>query len=187
MEDREKSLAHSRERMEKAIASLRAELARLRVGRAHPSLLDHIAVDYYGSRVPLKQVCAIRVEDATNLSLEVWEKAMLEVVVKAIAQSDLGINPSAQGMVVRIVMPPMTQERRREAVRVVHRHAEASKVALRNIRRDANQKIKSALKEKLLSQDEEKSVNASIQKLTDHYVNKVAEIAAAKEKELTSF
>ena len=187
MEDRKKVLAHSGERMEKAIASLKAELARLRVGRAHPSLLDHIAVDYYGSRVPLKRVCAIRVEDATNLSLEVWEKPMLEAVAKALAQSDLGINPSVQGMVVRIIMPPMTQERRQEAVRVVHRHAETSKVALRNIRRDANQKIKSALKEKLLSQDEEKSANASIQKLTDRYVDKVSEIAAAKEQELTSF
>ena len=173
--------------MDKAIAALHAELAKLRVGRAHTSLLDHIVVDYYGSRVPLKQVCNIRVEDSVTLLLEVWEKPMLDVVVKAVAQSDLGLNPAVQGTLVRIVMPPMTQERRQEVVRLVHRHAEASKVALRNIRRNANQQTKSALKEKSLSQDEEKSMNASIQKLTDQYIDQVVKITDAKEKELTSF
>lgn len=173
--------------MEKAISSLQAELAKVRVGRAHPSLLDHLNVDCYGARVPLKQVCNIRIEDAVTLLLEVWEKPMAEAVAKAITQSDLGLNPAVHGMVVRISMPPMTQERRREAVRLVHRYGEAGKVALRNIRRDSNQQAKKALKEKFLSQDQEKGLNADIQKLTDSHVDKAAKMTAAKEKELTSF
>ena len=186
MENVSQLLSHSKERMEKAIASLQAELAKVRVGRAHPSLLDHLSVDYYDTRVPLKQICSIRTEDAATLLLEVWEKPMAEAVAKAIAQSDLGLNPAVQGMIVRVTLPPMTQERRREVVRVVHRHGEASKVAVRNIRRDSNQQAKNALKEKSLSQDEEKDLHASVQKLTNFYIAKVSTMVAAKEKDLMS-
>lgn len=186
MADTNPLLSRSKEKMERAIAALQAELAKVRVGRAHPSVLDHLKLDYYGARVPLKQVCSVRTEDAVTLVLEVWEKPMAEVVAKAIAQSDLGLNPAVHGMMVRVTMPPMTQERRREVVRIVHRHGEAGKVALRNVRRDSNQQIKNALKEKSLSQDEEKHLHADIQKLTDAYVTQVTAMIAAKEKDLMS-
>ena len=186
-EDINKLLEDIQKRMNKAIAALEAELAKVRVGRAHPSLLDHLDVEYYGSQVPLKQVCNVRVEDAVTLLLEVWEKPMAEVVAKAVAQSDLGLNPAVQGMVVRITMPPMTQERRQEVARVVHRHGESAKVALRNIRRDANQHTKGDLKQKALLEDQEKKLNTDIQKLTDAHVKQVDEIIAAKEKDLMSF
>ncbi len=171
-------------RMGKSIESLKGELAKIRTGRAHPSILDHISVDYYGSMVPLSQVASVAVEDSRTLSLTPWEKPMVQVIEKAIMTSDLGLNPATSGMVIRIPMPALTEERRKDLIRVVRHEAEGSKVAIRNIRRDANSEIKSLLKDKDVSEDESHSAEDLIQKITDQHVAEVDKILQQKETDL---
>ena len=174
------------ERMQKCVESLKTGLGKLRTGRANASLLDHITVEYYGSEVPLSQAANVVVEDARTISITAWEKTMVNVIEKAIMKSDLGLNPNTAGTIIRIIMPPLTEERRRDLAKVVRGEAEAARVAVRAVRRDSNQDIKDLAKEKMISEDEEKRAEAEIQKLTDQTVAKVDEIAAAKEKELMS-
>jgi len=171
-------------RMEKSIGSLRQQLDKVRTGRAHPNLLDHLTVEYYGSEVPISQVANIGVEDARTLTVTPWEKQMVQVIEKAILKSDLGLNPATAGTVMRIPMPPLTEETRRELVKVVRHDGEAAKVAIRNIRRDANSDFKELLKEKEISEDEERKAMEEIQRLTDHYVSEVDKVLARKEDEL---
>ena len=171
-------------RMEKTIDSLRQSLGKVRTGRAHPSLLDHLRVDYYGSDMPISQVANIGVEDARTLTVTPWEKQMVQAIEKSILKSDLGLNPATSGTVIRIPMPPLTEETRRELVKVVRHEGEAAKVAIRNIRRDANSDFKELLKEKEISEDEEHKAEDDIQKLTDRYVGEVDKVLAGKETEL---
>ncbi|MEN8178982.1 MAG: ribosome recycling factor [Pseudomonadota bacterium] len=171
-------------RMGKSVEALGHELAKVRTGRAHPSLLDHIRVDYYGSEVPLSQVANINVEDARTLTVTPWEKPMVAVVEKAILTSDLGLNPMSAGTVIRVPMPPLTEERRRDLIKVVRHEAEGAKVAVRNIRRDANHDLKDLVKEKMISEDDERRGHESVQKLTDQYIKEVDALLEEKEKDL---
>lgn len=171
-------------RMGKSVESLVHELAKVRTGRAHPSLLDHIRVDYYGSEVPLSQVANINTEDARTLTVTPWEKPMVAVVEKAIMTSDLGLNPMSAGTVIRVPMPPLTEERRKDLIRVVRGEAEGAKVAIRNIRRDANHELKELVKEKVISEDDERRGQEIIQNLTDQHIKKVEEVLDEKEKDL---
>lgn len=171
-------------RMGKSIESLKQALVKVRTGRAHPSLLDHLVVDYYGSDVPISQVANINVEDARTLMISPWEKQMVQPIEKAIMKSDLGLNPATAGTVIRIPMPPLTEETRRDLVKVVRQDGEAAKVAIRNIRRDANSDFKSLLKEKDISEDEERDAEGEVQQLTDKYVSEVDKVLAEKEKDL---
>lgn len=171
-------------RMKKSVESLKGELTKLRTGRAHPSLLEHITVDYYGSTVPLSQVGNVGIEDARTLTITLWEKNMVQVVEKAILTSDLGLNPATSGTVLRIPMPPLTEERRRELIKVVRHEGEGAKVAIRNIRRDANNDLKELLKAKEISEDDERRGQDEIQKLTDRYIVEVDKALEAKEKDL---
>ncbi len=171
-------------RMSKSIEAFRQALSKIRTGRAHPSLLDHVKVDYYGSEVPLSQVANINVEDSRTLVVNPWEKQMVQAVEKAIMKSDLGLNPNTAGTVIRIPMPPLTEERRRDMVKIVRSEAEGARVAIRNIRRDANSDFKELLKEKEISEDDERRASERIQKLTDQYVNEVEKLVEVKEAEL---
>ena len=171
-------------RMGKSVESLKTELTKIRTGRAHPSLLDQISVDYYGSETPINQVANVNVEDSRTLVVTPWEKNMVQAVEKAIMNSDLGLNPATAGTVIRIPMPPLTEERRRDLVKVLKGEAESGRVAIRNIRRDANNDFKDLLKEKEITEDEARNAEDDVQKLTDKYVALVDEVLAAKEKEL---
>ena len=171
-------------RMGKSIESLKQALVKVRTGRAHPSLLDHLVVDYYGSDVPISQVANINVEDARTLMISPWEKQMVQPIEKAIMKSDLGLNPATAGTTIRIPMPPLTEETRRDLVKVVRQDGEAAKVAIRNIRRDANSDFKSLLKEKDISEDEERDAEGEVQQLTDKYVSEVDKVLSEKEKDL---
>jgi len=171
-------------RMGKSIESLKLALVKVRTGRAHPSLLDHLVVDYYGSDVPISQVANINVEDARTLMISPWEKQMVQPIEKAIMKSDLGLNPATAGTTIRIPMPPLTEETRRDLVKVVRQDGEAAKVAIRNIRRDANSDFKSLLKEKDISEDEERDAEGEVQLLTDKYVSEVDKVLSEKEKDL---
>ncbi len=171
-------------RMGKSLEALRQELAKIRTGRAHPSLLEHVHVDYYGQDVPLNQAATIAIEDARTLTVTPWEKSMVQPIEKAIMTSDLGLNPATAGQVIRIPLPPLTEERRRELGKVVHHEGEHTKIAIRNIRRDANHHIKELLKEKEISEDEEHRGEGEIQQLTDRFVHQVDEIVEEKEQEL---
>ncbi len=173
-------------RMQKSVESLKTELAKIRTGRPHPSLLDHVTVDYYGSEVPISQVANINVEDARTLSVTPWEKPMVGVVEKAILTSDLGLNPATSGNVIRVPMPPLTEERRRDLIKVVKQEGEQGKVAVRNIRRDANSDFKSLLKDKEISEDEARGAEDAIQKLTDKYVAAIDVVLQEKEQDLLS-
>ncbi len=177
-------LADAKTRMGKSVDSLRTELTKIRTGRAHPSLLDQIMVDYYGTATPIKQVANVTVEDSRTLAVAPWEKQMVAVVEKAIINSGLGLNPATSGNLIRIPMPPLTEERRRELVKVVKGEGESAKIAIRNIRRDANSDFKELLKEKEISEDECRQSEDSVQKHTDKYVANVDEVIAVKEKEL---
>jgi ribosome recycling factor len=174
----------ARIRMGKSLESLRHELAKIRTGRAHPSLLEHVHVDYYGSEVPINQAASVTVEDARTLSVTPWDKTMVQAIEKAILKSDLGLNPATAGQVIRIPLPPLTEERRRELGKVVHHEGENTKIAIRNIRRDAIHHIKQLLKEKDISEDEERKAEHEIQNVTDTAVGKADGIVAEKEKEL---
>ena len=171
-------------RMGKSIESLQTELTKIRTGRAHPSLLDQIQVDYYGANTPINQVANVTVEDSRTLVVTPWEKDMVAKVEKAIMASGLGLNPATAGTVIRIPMPPLTEERRKDLVKVVRHEAEQARVAIRNIRRDANSDFKDLLKEKEISEDEERKAEDNIQKLTDTYVGKIDKVLADKEAEL---
>jgi ribosome recycling factor len=174
----------TRIRMSKSLESLRHELAKIRTGRAHPSLLEHVHVDYYGSEVPISQAASVAVEDSRTLSVTPWDKSMVQAIEKAILKSDLGLNPATAGQVIRIPLPPLTEERRRELGKVVHNEGENTKIAIRNIRRDAIHHIKELLKEKEISEDDEHKAESEIQNVTDTAVGKADGIVAEKEKEL---
>ena len=171
-------------RMGKSVESLRGELTKIRTGRAHPSLLDHITVEYYGAATPLSQVANVSVEDARTLMISPWEKDMVQAIEKAIMKSDLGLNPATAGTLIRIPMPQLTEERRHDLVRIVRREAENGRTAIRNIRRDANSDFKDLLKEKEITEDETRESEDKVQKLTDSFVAKIDEVLAAKETEL---
>jgi len=176
--------ADARERMGKSIEAFKAELSKIRTGRAHPSLLDHIKVDYYGSEVPLAQAANVSVEDSRTLMVSPWEKSMVSAIEKAIMTSDLGLNPNTAGTAIRIPLPPLTEERRKDLVKVVRAEAEGARVAIRNIRRDANHDFKELLKEKEISEDEERRAGDEIQKLTDRFIQDAEKLLAEKEAEL---
>ena len=171
-------------RMSKSVAALQTELTKIRTGRAHTSLLDHITVEYYGSQVPLNQAANVGVEDSRTLTVTPWEKDMVPVIEKAIMGSDLGLNPSSAGTVIRVPLPPLTEERRKDMIRVVRHEAEGGRIAIRNIRRDAMHDVKELLKEKMIGEDEERRAETEIQAITDKYVAEVDEVLAVKEAEL---
>lgn len=181
IEDIQKDAA---QRMAKSIESLKQEFQKIRTGRAHTSLLDHVSVSYYGSRVPLNQVASMAVGDARTLTVTPWEKSLVPAVEKAILEANLGLTPVTAGGVVRIPLPPLTEERRRDLIKVVRNEAEQARIAVRHIRRDANSDSKSLLKEKEITEDEEKRAEDEIQKLTDQHIGQVDELLAEKEKEL---
>jgi len=172
------------ERMAKSVESLKQDLHKIRTGRAHTSLLDHITVPYYGTQVPLNQAASVSVGDSRTLVVQPFEKSMISVVEKAIMESNLGLTPNSAGQVIRIPLPSLTEERRRELVKVVRSEAEQARVAVRNIRRDANGDIKTLLKEKEITEDDQKRAEDEIQKLTDRYVGEIDALLAAKEEEL---
>jgi ribosome recycling factor len=172
------------DRMSKSVAALQTELTKIRTGRAHTSLLDHITVEYYGSQVPLNQAANVGVEDSRTLTVTPWEKDMVTAIEKAIMGSDLGLNPSSAGTVIRVPLPPLTEERRKDMIRVVRQEAENGRVAVRNIRRDAMHDVKELLKEKMIGEDEERRAEGDIQVITDKHVAQIDEILAAKEAEL---
>jgi len=174
----------AQERMQKSIAMLEDNFSKIRTGRAHPSILDTIKVEYYGSEVPIGQVANVTVEDARTLVVQPWEQQMVAVVEKAIMTSDLGVNPVTVGNVMRIPLPPLTEERRRELTKVARAEAENARVAIRNIRRDANNDIKALLKEKEISEDEARRAEEQIQKVTDKYIEQVDALLKEKEQAL---
>ena len=174
----------ARERMAKCVQSFQADLRKLRTGRAHPSLIEHLKVDYYGSDVPLQQVASIAVEDGRTLVISPWEKSIVQAIEKAIFKSDLGLTPMTAGTVIRIPMPPLTEERRREITKVLKADAENARVAVRNVRRDVMNDVKELLKEKLITQDDERRAETDIQKLTDKYIGEIEQHLLAKEKEI---
>lgn len=172
--------------MTSSIESLKLAFAKIRTGRAHPSLLDQILVSYYGADTALTQVANVAVEDARTLTVTPWEQGMVQAIEKAILKSDMGLNPNTAGNVIRIPLPPLTEERRRDLVKLVKKEAENGRIAIRNIRRDANSEIKEALKEKLVSEDEARGGEDKIQKLTDSFVKEVEKLLEAKEADLLS-
>ncbi len=171
-------------RMRKTIESMRSDLAKIRTGRATPSLLEHIQVDYYGVPTPLNQVAKINIEDSRTLNVTPWEKNLVSVIEKAVMNADLGLNPFSAGTVIRVPMPPLTEERRKDLVRVVRQEAEAGRVAIRNIRRDANSMLKLLVKDKEISEDDERRAQEAVQKLTDQYITKADGLLIQKEREL---
>lgn len=172
------------ERMDKSIAALRQELTKLRTGRAHTSLLDHVMVDYYGTATPLNQVSNVNVEDSRTLTVSPWEKSLVQAIEKAILTSDLGLNPSTAGTIIRVPLPPLTEERRKDMIKVVRHEAEGGRIAIRNIRRDALSGLKDLQKEKLISEDDERRAHDEIQTITDKHIAIVDETLAQKESEL---
>lgn len=171
-------------RMNKSIESLKLELSRIRTGRAHPGLLDHVTVDFYGSEVPIGQAASVSNSDSRTLSIQPWDKAMVTVIEKAIINSDLGITPTSAGEVIRITLPPLTEERRKDLVKIVRGEGENSKIAIRNIRRDGNTSVKKLLNDKDITEDDERRAEADIQKITDDFVAQVDSLLDAKEAEL---
>jgi len=174
----------SEQKMQKSLESLKNALSRIRTGRAHAGLLDHIHVDYYGSMVPLSQVANVGVQDARTISVQPWEKKMVSVVDKAIRESDLGLNPVTVGELIRVPMPPLSEERRRELAKVCKSEGEQAKVAVRNLRREANEQLKKLLKDKAISEDDDRKGQDEIQKLTDRFIGEVDKHIAAKEQEI---
>ncbi len=171
-------------RMRKSIEALSNELSKVRTGRANARLLDHVMVDYYGNLVPINQAATVAVEDARTIAITPWENSMVAVLEKAIMSSDLGLNPTTAGMVIRVIMPQLTEERRKDLVKVVRHEAEKGRVAIRNIRRDANTDFKELLKEKEISEDEEHQAEDEIQKLTDQFIKEIETVLEQKEKDL---
>ncbi|MCV2884992.1 ribosome recycling factor [Aestuariibacter sp. AA17] len=176
--------ADAKDRMEKSVVALKGQMSKIRTGRAHPSLLDGIQVSYYGADTPLRQLGNVIAEDSRTLAITVFDKSTTQAVEKAIMQSDLGLNPMSAGTTIRIPMPPLTEERRKDLIKVVRAEAEQGRVAIRNIRRDANSDIKELLKEKEISEDESRKAEENIQKLTDDFIKNVDALLQDKEKEL---
>ncbi len=172
------------QKMHKSIEALKADLGKIRTGRAHTGILDHITVDYYGTQMPLNQVANLTLVDARTIGISPWEKKMGAVIEKAIRDSDLGLNPSAQGDLIRVPMPALTEERRRELIKVVKGEGENAKVAVRNLRRDANHHLKDLLKQKSVSEDDERRAQDEVQKLTDKFIAEIDKLLAAKENDL---
>ena len=175
---------NTEQKMQKSIETLKGNLAKVRTGRAHPGMLDHIQVDYYGTPTQITQLANVKLLDARTVGVQPWEKKMLAVVEKAIRESDLGLNPSTQGDLIRVPTPPLTEERRKEMVKLVKSEAEDGKIAIRNIRRDANEALKKLLKDKTISEDDERRSQDDVQKLTDKFVAEVDKLVAEKEKEI---
>ena len=171
-------------KMSKSIEALKHELHKIRTGRAHPGLLDQVHVEYYGSMVPISQVANVSLLDARTISVQPWEKGMGAKIEKAIRESDLGLNPSAQGDLLRVPMPALTEERRKELTKVVRHAGEEAKVAVRNLRREANEQLKKMLKDKLVAEDEERRAQDDVQKLTDRTVGEIDKLVHAKEAEV---
>jgi len=172
------------ERMDKSVAALRQEFTKIRTGRAHTSLLDHITVDYYGNATPLNQVANVNVEDSRTLTVSPWEKSMVQVIEKAIMTSDLGLNPATAGTIIRVPLPPLTEERRKDMIRLVRQEAEGGRIAIRNIRRDALSDMKDLLKEKMIGEDDERRAEDEVQTITDKHIAEVDKTLAQKESEL---
>jgi len=172
------------QKMHKSLESLKTDLGKVRTGRAHTGILDHVTVDYYGTQMPLNQVANLTLIDARTIGIAPWEKKMGPVIEKAIRESDLGLNPSAQGDLIRVPMPALTEERRRELTKVVKGEGENAKVAVRNLRRDANHHLKDLLKQKAVSEDDERRAQEDIQKLTDKFIAEIDKMLAAKEADL---
>lgn len=171
-------------RMSKSVASLQQELTKIRTGRAHTSLLDHITVEYYGSQVPLNQVSNVGIEDSRTLVVTPWEKDMVQAIEKAIMTSDLGLNQATAGTVIRVPLPALTEERRKDMIRVVRHEAEGGRIAIRSVRRDAMHDVKELLKEKMIGEDDERRAEGEIQMITDKHVAEVDKVLADKESEL---
>jgi ribosome recycling factor len=172
------------QKMQKSLEALKLDLGKIRTGRAHTGLLDHVTVDYYGNPTAINQVANINLADARTITVAPWEKKMLGAIEKAIRHSDLGLNPATVGELIRVPMPPLTEERRRDLTKVVKHEGEAARVAMRNIRRDANAHLKDLLKEKKIAEDEERRGQDDIQKLTDRYIAEIDKLLQAKEAEL---
>ena len=177
----------AQDRMEKSLEALKGHIAKIRTGRAQPSLLDAIQVDYYGSATPLRQLANVVAEDARTLAVTVFDRSLIQAVEKAILTSDLGLNPSSAGTTIRVPLPPLTEERRRDLIKIVKSEGEQGKVAIRNVRRDANDKIKALLKDKEISENDQHKAETEIQQITDKFIKKVDEVLAEKEKELLDF
>ncbi|HET9042146.1 MAG TPA: ribosome recycling factor [Burkholderiales bacterium] len=172
------------DKMKKSVEALKADLAKVRTGRAHTGILDHIKVDYYGNETPLSQVANITLVDSRTIGVQPWEKKMVSAIEKAIRESDLGLNPATQGELVRVPMPALTEERRKELIKVVKHEGETAKVAIRNLRRDANHHLKELLKNKAIPEDQERRAQDEVQKLTDRYVAEVDKLLQQKEADL---
>src|SRR3954449_2622689 len=171
-------------KMARSVEAFKAELQKIRTGRAHPGLLDQVHVDYYGSSVPLSQVANVALIDSRTISVQPWEKGMGAKIEKAIRESDLGLNPASMGDLIRVPMPPMSEERRKEMTKLVRHEDESAKIAVRNLRRDANDAVKKLVKDKLASEDDQKRSEAEIQKLTDRHIAEIDQLVAAKEQEI---
>jgi ribosome recycling factor len=172
------------QKMQKSLEALKADLGKVRTGRAHTGILDHVQVDYYGTMMPINQVANVTLLDARTITVAPWEKKMLPAIEKAIRESDLGLNPAPMGDVLRVPMPPLTEERRRDLIKVVRHEAENARVAIRNLRREANHSLKEAVKAKTISEDEERRAQDDIQKLTDRYIAEIDKALSAKETDL---
>lgn len=172
------------QKMHKTLETLKTDLSKVRTGRAHTGILDHVLVDYYGTQMPINQVANVTLLDARTISVHPWEKKMVSVIEKAIRESDLGLNPATAGDVIRVPMPPLTEERRRDLIKVVKHEAENARVAVRNIRRDANNTLKELLKQKTISEDQERRAQDEIQKLTDRFISEIDKALQSKEADL---
>src|SRR5215469_10268537 len=172
------------QKMQRSIDSFKGDLAKIRTGRAHTGLLDHIQVDYYGSPVPISQVANMTLVDARTIGVTAWEKKMVPVIEKAIRESDLGLNPATHGDLIRVPMPALTEERRRELTKIVKSEGETAKVAVRNLRRDANEQLKKLVKDKEISEDDERRAGDEVQKLTDRFVTEIDKLVQTKEAEI---
>ncbi len=172
------------QKMAKSVETLKHDLGKVRTGRAHTGLLDHIQVDYYGSPMPLSQVGNVTLADARTITVQPWEKKMIPAVEKAIRDSDLGLNPATSGDVIRVPMPALTEERRKELIKVVRHEAENARIAIRNVRRDANEHLKKLLKDHAVSEDDERHAQQDVQKLTDRFIAEIDKVLAAKESDL---
>ncbi|MHB9117051.1 MAG: ribosome recycling factor [Burkholderiales bacterium] len=172
------------QKMQKSIESLKLDLTKIRTGRAHTGILDHVTVDYYGSAVPISQVANVSLVDARTIGVSPWEKKLAGAIEKAIRDSDLGLNPSTNGELIRVPMPALTEERRKELIKVVKGEGENAKVAVRNIRRDAISTLKDQLKDKMIGEDDERRATEEIQKLTDRYIAEIDKVLQAKETDL---
>lgn len=180
----DETLKDADDRMRKAITALERELSTIRTGRANPGLVEQLRVDYYGTPTPLQQLASVGVPDARLLTIQPYDKGSLEAIEKAIQKSDLGLNPSNDGVIIRLAIPQLTEDRRKEMVKMVHKKVEEGRIAIRNVRRDAHEMLRDLLKEKEISEDEEHNAQEELQKTTDKYVEKAGEVGDEKEQEL---